>query len=167
MAEFDKTFEGVIQLVLIAQYVSTCTIELATFLKERACKDTKELSQHANKYLEAHENQLKDVCKSLRKKTTSSEGKIYCITCKKSGHEAKDCYWRTSQKNSGESIIKTTRCFFCHSVGHTIATCVKIKEADQGKIKDWAGQFPDTRRCFNCGVVGHIVRDCERLQRKK
>ena len=143
LAAVDATFEGVIQLVLIEQFVSTCNIELATFLKESTCKDTEELGEHANKYLEAHEKQLKDVCKSPKKKTTSSKGKIYCTTCRKSGYEAKGCYWKRSQENSVESISKTIsktiRCFCCHALGHTIATCIKLKEADQGKIKAGAG----------------------------
>ena len=123
LADVDKMFEGVIQLVLMEQFVSTCSIELATFLKERACKDTTELSEHANKYLEVHGKQLKDVCKSLRKTTTLSDGKLYSTECKDSGHEARNCYWKKSQENSGESISKKDyRCFFCHAVGYTIAT---------------------------------------------
>ena len=35
--------------------MSTCYIELAAFLKERTCKDTKDLGEHANKYFEAWE----------------------------------------------------------------------------------------------------------------
>ena len=52
LAVVDKTFEGVIQLVLMEQFVSICNIELNTFQKERTCKDTKGLGEHANKYLE-------------------------------------------------------------------------------------------------------------------
>ena len=52
-------------------------------------------------------------------------------------------------------------------MGHIIATCVKLKEADHDKIKAGAGQFPDTRRCFYCRVTGHIVHDCERWRRRK
>ena len=99
LAAVDKAFEVVIQLVLMEQFMSTCNIELATLPKERACKDTKGLDEHANKYLKEHGKQFKDVCKSPKKKTTSSEGKIYCTTCKKSGHEGKivigRCYMKT------------------------------------------------------------------------
>ena len=74
--------------------MSTCSIELTTFLKERACKDTKEFSEHANKYLEANGKQLKDMSKSLKKKMISSEGKLYGTAFKGSGHEARNCYWK-------------------------------------------------------------------------
>ena len=40
LAAVGKTIERVIQLVLMEQFVSTCNIELDTFLKWRVCKDT-------------------------------------------------------------------------------------------------------------------------------
>ena len=97
---------------------------------------------------------------------TSSEGKLYCTECKRLGHEARNCYWKKSQENSGESVSKTTMCFFCHVMGHTIATCIKRKEVDQGKVKAGAGLFSDNR-CFRCGVIGHIAIHCGKGRKEK
>ena len=68
----------------------------------------------------------------------------------------------------GAIIVDFTRCFFCYALGHTIATYVKLTEADQGKIKAGAGQFPDTRWCYHCGLTGILfvnVSGCERKRK--
>ena len=57
----NRSFEGVCQLVLMEQFIATCSTDLATFLKERTCKTLEKLGDFANKYLEAHSKQMKDV----------------------------------------------------------------------------------------------------------
>ena len=70
-------------------------------------------------------------------------------------------------RSHGESVNKTTRCFFYHAMGHTMVTCIKMREVDQGKIEAGTGQFPDTRRCFRCDVIGHIALHCRKVHTAK
>ena len=54
LTKIPKTFAGMVQLILTEQFISTCSNDLATFLKERTCESLKDLEETANKYLEAH-----------------------------------------------------------------------------------------------------------------
>ena len=63
LTKIPKTFAGMVQLILTEQFISTCSNDLATFLKERTWESLKDLGEIANKYLEAHGKQMKDVSK--------------------------------------------------------------------------------------------------------
>ena len=59
LAGIDKTYESVMDLLMREQYVSTCSEEMAIFLKERIPKNTKEMTMFAERYVEAHERKYK------------------------------------------------------------------------------------------------------------
>ena len=102
LTKIPKTFAGMVQLILTEQFISTCSNDLATFLKERTWESLKDLGETANKYLEAHGKQMKDVSKktNLSKSQNSPSGKLTCSYCHRMGHTVKEC--RT--KKQAESL---------------------------------------------------------------
>ena len=46
----ERTFEGLLQMIIMEQFIQTCNVDLSTFLKERPCKDLESLGTSANLY---------------------------------------------------------------------------------------------------------------------
>ena len=59
LAGIDKTYESVMDLLVREQYISTCSEEMAIFLKERIPKNVTEMTMFAERYVEAHERKNK------------------------------------------------------------------------------------------------------------
>ena len=98
----EQSFDGLRQLMVREQYLETCSIHLAIFLRERKLRDSEDLAQIAEQYQEAHAN--KTVNKRLDgnqpgqvkihqspNKTGSKPGSSGCYVCGKAGHIAKYC----------------------------------------------------------------------------
>jgi len=148
LANVEKDFDGLMNLIVREQYLESCPVQLAIFLRERKPKDLSELASLAVQYLDDHASSKKEwpskaMFKSHlsptsdRKFGSSSRSERIvkpeigreCFNRGKTGHLARDC----------EAAQKCTR---CGKVGHTSRNCEL------------------TPRCFNCGKVGHSTRNC-------
>jgi len=119
LAEVTRSVDGLIDFFVREQYLSTCSKELAMFLRERAARSLVALTTLAEQFIDAHgistgtgvRGQRKDDAKSLGDSTGSgqqarpnvpsspkrgghSPSKKRCYICDKVGHIAKDCYRR-------------------------------------------------------------------------
>jgi len=56
LANIDKDFDGLLSLMVKEQYLESCSVQLAIFLRERKPKDLNELAVLAEHYLDAHAN---------------------------------------------------------------------------------------------------------------
>ena len=54
MAEVDRTFESLVDLIVRERFIQSCSPELALFLKERLLKSRAEVTKYAEQYMEAH-----------------------------------------------------------------------------------------------------------------
>ena len=113
LAGIDKTYESVMDLLVREQYISTCSEEMAIFLKERIPKNVKEMTIFAERYVEAHERKYKSDDTDGQKSTTKAasakqmetksdnsaiERTQYrtrqCFICGRHNHIARDCFYR-------------------------------------------------------------------------
>ena len=56
MANVEKDFEVLKDLIEKEQYLESCSVQLAVFVRERKPKDLNELAQIAEQYMGAHNN---------------------------------------------------------------------------------------------------------------
>ena len=165
----QKDFKGLAELILMEQFIQTCNLDLATFLKERACKDLETLGKFANQYLEAHGKQMKDFSKKsnqMKNKSSASDqqtSKLFCTFCKKAGHDSNNC----RNKNKDQDQVKTLRCLFCNKLGHVSQNCYVRKQKEVGAGAGYIQPNTETRRCFFCDQVGHLQRDCRAKYEKE
>ena len=131
LAGVEKTYEGLEYLILAEQFTSTCNKNLATFLKERDINSLKELGEGANKFLQAHGKQMKEVSQdSIDRESVSGENesqkprKVVCWDCGEEGHRQSECKSQGRKKEVP-------------------------RERSWGEVK-----------CYNCGKMGHIARNC-------
>jgi len=128
LANVEKHFDGLMSLIVREQYLESCPVQLAIFLRERKPKNLSELASLAEQYLDAHATNNEWPRKPMlrghlsptseRKFGSSgrSEGVVKpevgreCFNCGKTGHLARDC----------EAVQKCTR---CEKVGHTSRNC--------------------------------------------
>ena len=113
LAGIDKTHESVMDLLVREQYISTCSEEMAIFLKERIPKNVTEMAMFAERYVEAHERKNKPdgtdgqpgttkaaSAKLMENKSdnSASERAQYktrqCFMCGRHNHTARDCFYR-------------------------------------------------------------------------
>ena len=172
LSDTKKDYKSLFNLVVMEQFIEMCSLELSTFLKERSCKDYKEVLAASEQYLIAHGKQLKD-CQKKKKKEgdeTGDEKQAYCVWCHRYGHNVVKC-----EKKSIEPGI--VRCYYCRVVGHNYQLCRKyINDKKKNTLQvgaavevAGAGQgfnpYPDTRTCFICRQVGHISSTCPERQK--
>ena len=161
LAKIPKTFAGMVQLILTKQFISTCINDFTTFLKERTCGSLKDLGETANKYLEAHGKQMKDVSKktNMSKIQNSSSGKLTCSYCHRMGHTVKECRAK-KQAESPDSRQESSlvECWVCNRKGHKSRDCKKLNEY-RDAVSARVGMDRSNVKCFFCDQIGHI-RDC-------
>ena len=164
LTEVQKTFEGIMQLILTEQFIAACNEELATFLKERTCKDLKELANTADHYLQAHGKQLRECSrkKSASKKSQGQQQKIYCAYCKNTSHSTFDC-----KQKKGSEPGKPIVCYYCSQTGHPYTRCPQfLEDRRQGTLKTTRTGAVDEYqevgaiRCYFCNEVGHVSSIC-------
>ena len=167
LSKIPKTFAGMVQLVLTEQFTSTCSNDLATFLKERTCGSLKDLGETANKYLEAHGKQMKDASKKTNtsRSQNSSSGKPTCSYCHRMGHVVKECKAKKQAESSDSQQQGSSRveCWACGKKGHMFRECKKW-DGD----REAAGVGIDRRnvKCFLCSQMGHISSNCPEKWKK-
>jgi len=54
LADVKKDFDGLMNLIVREQYLESCPVQLAIFLRERKPKELNELAALAEQYLDAH-----------------------------------------------------------------------------------------------------------------
>ena len=150
-----KNYEGLKYLMLSEQFITICNNDLATFLKERTCTSMKELGEMANKYLEAHGQQLSDLCttsqtanrrrdgtgKTIDRERREQSGRKECWACGQLGHLAFEC---RGQQRGSQSFkaggVGEIKCYKCGGVGHFARVCPSSEEATKaGGEKDQKG----------------------------
>jgi len=60
LANVEKDFDGLMSLIVREQYLESCPVQLAIFLRERKPKDLSELASLAEQYLDAHASNKKE-----------------------------------------------------------------------------------------------------------
>ena len=60
LANVEKDFDGLMSFIVREQYLESCPVQLATFLKERKPRDLSELASLAEQYLDAHGSSKKE-----------------------------------------------------------------------------------------------------------
>ncbi|XP_063600361.1 uncharacterized protein LOC134776542 [Penaeus indicus] len=109
MAECEKEYEVLKELIIREQFLSSCDRNLSLFLKERSLRTLQELQENADRFLEAHGNQgtramthQSQVFRPPQPSTPSIpatekgavRGQVTCFICNKRGHRAWECYFR-------------------------------------------------------------------------
>ncbi|XP_071795587.1 uncharacterized protein [Asterias amurensis] len=148
LAEAEKTFEGVCDLLLREQFTAGCSRELALFLKERQPKTIATMATIAEQYLEArggmfgnpvtsrNPNQRSDtMTKRIEPRTVQShvvpQGSssnvssykplVTCYICHKHGHMAKDCC--SCKTKDHQEKTETVACMVVNKVSLPGACC--------------------------------------------
>jgi len=111
MAECEKEYEALKELIIREQFLLSCGRNLSLFLKERSLKTLQDLQENVDRFLEAHGNQVTratthqlptQVFRPPQPSTPSIpttekgavRGQVTCFICNKRGRRARECYFR-------------------------------------------------------------------------
>ncbi|XP_042886753.1 uncharacterized protein LOC122262710 [Penaeus japonicus] len=110
----EKSYDGLMDLVLMEQYMNACDKSMVLFLREHDVKNFEDLIRYAELYVEAHGNPskklverdnrvVKDVSHSESRVQDASSGGVSvvrkeqfrkCFVCGGSNHVSRDCYYK-------------------------------------------------------------------------
>jgi len=148
LAIAEKDFDGLMNLIVREQYLESCLVQLAIFLRERKSKDLSELASLAEQYLDAHASNKKEWPRKPTFKghlSPTSERK-----CERSGRSD-----RIVRPETGRE------CFNCGKTGHLVRDSEVAQKCTRcGKVGHTSRNCKLTPRCFNCEKVGHSTRNC-------
>ena len=167
MAKITKSYDGLFEMMVKEQFLTNCAKDLAMYLREKPNMSIEELSQMAERYMEAHGQNLSTLHNNKtvsNKKWWSRNGHDQgrgqrpntvdkkCTKCLKFGHVQSEC---RSKLNVSEVI-----CHRCNKPGHKAPDCRStVSPAPQ---RPYVG-YKD-RECYICHKTGHISRDCKTFQ---
>ena len=139
LASVDKSYKGVMELMVREQFTNSRSKDVAVHLMERSPKDLEELARRAEQYLVTHN-------KKLSSRGASAKQEV-------EGHGSRD--------SAVEKTEEVVRCYSCDGRGHRAAECpFKHARARREEAPSRERNF----HCFRCGAVGHKAKDCQSSQ---
>lgn len=115
LAGCEESFEDIVDLILMEQFMLKCEKNMVLFLKEHEAQTFNQLIKIADLYIEAHgtpgrkvgsemvtkpSSQGASVQDEVRKGVVSKPSKRGCFVCGKNNHLAKDCFHKYDHRSS-------------------------------------------------------------------
>ena len=138
LANVEKEFEGLKNLMVREQYLESCPVQLAIFLRERKTTCLEDLARLAEQYLDAH------ATRSVGKKQVTDTEEM-------PGN-------RSGTKNVKPGIVK--KCFSCGKGGHIAKNCFQMKRA--AAMYERRNDSRDYMRHGCTGNTGNIQRSMQK-----
>ena len=129
----DASYEGLFDLIVTEQFLESCPDSLEVYLKEKGCKVSAELVEHAAQYLVAHGKTLesmprRSVGKSMASATALATSSGYlgqaCLFCDYQ-HATSKCrkVKHMTITDRRDRLIRAGACFWCLEPRHRAAEC--------------------------------------------
>ncbi|XP_043203715.1 uncharacterized protein LOC122371441 [Amphibalanus amphitrite] len=150
LSEFPTSFDGLKQLTLIEQFLSSCPKELELFLKRNGHKTLEEISSAAEQYLTASGQTLHGL-RATEKEAIQKRS------------------WKTSTQPTTTMLpsaaalqvsARAQKCAFC-TLGHETAQC---RKAEALSVDERRRRLLAVGACFICLGPHHIARTCNNVK---
>ena len=119
LSKTDKTFEGLLNLMLKDQFMQSCGKELRLFLRERIPKTIDEMSELADQFREARGGNIIPLINKSKRWDNSEKAN--------SDAASAPVHQEMKPKDSVPKGKKDKRCFLCDKIGHFAYEC-KLKQ---------------------------------------
>lgn len=124
LSNIVKNYNGLTDLLLRDQFVSSCSKDMAIFLRERQPKDAKEMAILASQYIDARGGWgLGTASKSSHPHNKHEKGQPSHKKPYHPNHSHHANANSNSNKQAPSSDTQTRRCFLCDRVGHMARNC--------------------------------------------
>jgi len=155
LAEIDKSFDGLKELIVKEQFLAVSEEHLTLYLRERDPKELDDMIKLADKYLDARIHSDRN---SNKKFKNLSSYKPYSGSDRTTGKTAED---KQSQNKAEANGDKTQRvCYLCHQPGHIRKNCRLNQRSSRGSA-DVVAACSDAFSCdHDLSVPGTLQLRC-------
>ena len=133
LSKIDASYEGLFDLIVAEQFLESCPHPLQVCLKERGCKLSVDLTEHAAQYLDAHGKTLETMPKRSVDRSLSSATALAaysggtnqtCLFCDYQ-HDTSKCRKAKGMSVSErrQRLVRAGACFWCLEPRHRAAEC--------------------------------------------
>ena len=154
-ASINKTYEGLLEFILVDKILNSVHTDLYAFLQERKPRDVKTITEMTQKFIAAHPTN------PVNKQHNETEVDSVFMTRVADRSRGRSRYQSQTQYQPDRQQQSDIRCYYCNGLGHYQRDCRKARSQNSYNNNNWSrsysanGRYNRTENVHFMRTIGH------------